>query len=498
MTHHLIAAIDQGTTNTKASLIDAGGRVLREASRSVAVRYPQPGWVEQDAWELWQTSREALAEILDGVGTAGRVTLAVTNQRESVLVWDRRTGEPAGPCAIWQCHRSAPFCQELIAQGLEPLIRERTGLTIDPMFSASKARWLLDHIPDGRQRAEQGDLCVGTVDSWLLWNLTGGAVHACDVTNASRTQLLNLKRLEWDDELLDLFGIPRACLPAVLPSSHIYGETVALDGVRGGMTIGSLIGDSHAALYGHAGFHPGSVKATYGTGSSLMTPTPSPIPSAHGLSATVAWGHTGRATYASEGNIYATGAAVDWLMQLLGTSEAEAIERQAREVADTGGVYFVPALVGLGAPHWSDSARGLICGLTRGATAGHLARATLEAIAYQIRDVFDAMQQDVGALSVLHADGGPTRNEFLMQFQADVLGVPVLRSLAGDVSALGAAYLAGLATCVWACEDEIAELPRATVRYEPRMAESIRETLYEGWRQAIARTLFGTQRHGAN
>ncbi len=446
--------------------------------------------MEQDPWELWRASRDALAEVLSGVPAAGVAAIAIANQRESALIWDRRTGQPLGPCAVWQCHRSAPLCGELAARGLEPFIRQRTGLTLDPMFSAGKLRWLLEHVADGPRRAGQGEICAGTVDSWLLWNLTGGAVHACDVTNASRTQLMNLRRLDWDDDLLGLFGVPRACLPAIRPSSHLYGETAARDGLPGGIPIGSLIGDSHAALYGHAGFRPGAVKATYGTGSSLMTPTPAPLISERGLSATVAWGFAGGATYASEGNIYATGAAVDWLSQFLGLEGPDALEQRARQVDDTGGVYFVPALVGLGAPHWSDSARGLITGLTRGATAAHAARAALEAIAYQIRDVFDAMQRDAGALSVLHADGGPTRNAFLMQFQADILGVPVLRSLAGDVSALGAAYLAGLASGVWASESELAALPRETQRYDPRMGDAARQALYEGWQQAVARALF--------
>ncbi len=261
MTRRLIVAIDQGTTNAKASLIDHNGAMLREASRPVATLYPQPGWVEQDAWNLWHTSRDALCEVMQDFPASDIAAIAVTNQRESVLMWDRRTGEPVGPCVTWQCHRSAPFCNQLLAQGFEPFIRERTGLTIDPMFSASKARWLLDQIPHSSRRAEQGELCLGTVDSWLLWNLTGGAVHACDVTNAARTQLFNLHQLAWDDELLCLFGIPKACLPAVMPSSHVYAETAAHMGLPGGISIASAIGDSHAALYGHAGFRPGSVKA---------------------------------------------------------------------------------------------------------------------------------------------------------------------------------------------------------------------------------------------
>lgn len=412
------------------------------------------------------------------------------------MLWERRTGQPVGPCVVWQCQRSAPFCNELRARGLEPLLRERTGLTIDPMFSASKARWLLDHTEDGRRRAERGELCLGTVDSWVLWNLTGGQVHACDMTNASRTQLFDLRRLQWDDELLQIFGVPRAALPEVKPSSCIYGETAPTGRLPGGIPIASLIGDSHGALYGHAGFQPGSIKATYGTGSSLMTPTRSPVISEHGLSTTIAWARE-QATYALEGNIYVTGAAVQWLGQFLGLDDpAQGVETLARQAKNTAGVYFVPAFVGLGAPHWNEAARGLITGLTHGATPAHLARAALEAIAYQVRDVFDLMSVESGApLRALMADGGASRNELLMQFQADIIGRPVVRSLSSDVSALGAAYLAGLAVGLWSSESEIEKLPRPSDRFEPRLADAERAELYAGWKRAIARTVFDAEAH---
>ncbi|MBN1813920.1 MAG: glycerol kinase, partial [Anaerolineae bacterium] len=374
-------------------------------------------------------------------------------------------------------------------QGLEPLLRERTGLQVDPMFSASKLRWILEHTDDGFRRAEQGELCVGNIDAWVLWNLTGGAAHATDLTNASRTQLLNLRTLAWDDDVLAVFDIPMAVLPEIKPSSAIYGETVPMDNLPGGIPIASMIGDSHASLYGQAGFKPGSIKATYGTGSSLMTPTSRPVISESGLSTTIAWARE-ETTYALEGNIYATGAAVQWLGQLLGLDDpGPGVEKLARTVEDAGGVYFVPALVGLGAPYWKESARGLIAGLTRGAGAGQLARATLEAIAYQVRDVFEVMQSESGApLQTLLADGGASRNDLLMQFQADVIDCPVLRSTSTDISPLGAAFLAGLTVGLWADEAEIEGLVPPRDRFEPQMSPDQRETLYAGWQEAVART----------
>jgi glycerol kinase len=483
-----ILAIDEGTTNAKACLVDAAGRALREASRPLCIAYPQPAWVEQDAREIWETTRAVAAEVLAGCGSGEIAAVGISNQRESVLIWDRASGEPLGPCITWQCHRTAAYCAALRAGGHDAMVTERTGLTIDPMFSASKARWLLDHTPNGTARAEAGEICIGTVDAWLLWNLSGGRSYACDVTNASRTQLYNLQTLSWDADLLALFGIPRAALPEVRLSSAHYGDTVACEGIPAGLPIGALIGDSHAALFGHAGFAPGVIKATYGTGSSLMTPTAQRVFSEHGLSASIAWGHE-QVMYALEGNIYVTGAAVQWLADLLALEGAGAVEELA--AVDAVGVYFVPALVGLGAPHWRDDARGLICGLTRGTTASQVARATLESIAYQIRDVFEIMQREAGApLHVLMADGGPTRNRALMQAQADILGVPVLASRVSDVSALGAAYLAGLAVGFWSSREELSALERPHVRYEPEMPASRRDALYAGWQEAVGRTLW--------
>lgn len=482
-----ILAIDQGTTNTKAILVDSSGRVGRRASHPLSVSYPQPAWVEQDPMALWQSVQVVIDECLQD--NPALAAIALTNQRESVVLWDRETGRPVGPCVIWQCQRGAALCQELKAKGLEPLVHSRTGLSLDSMFSASKMRWLLDHAEDGHSRAKTGQLCLGTVDSWVLFNLTGGQVHACDMTNASRTQLFDLHQGQWDAELLEQFNIPAETLPEVKPSSAIYGETAARGNLASGIPIASLIGDSHAALFGHAGFQPGAIKATYGTGSSLMTPMPSPVISQRGLSTTIAWAQPQKIIYALEGNIYVTGAAVQWLGQLLGLNASDQIETLAAGVSDTGGVYLVPAFVGLGAPHWNEAARGLITGLTRGSGPAHLARATLESIAYQIRDVFDVMRTEAGAeLQILLADGGASRNNLLMQFQADILGCPVLRSSSADVSALGAAYLAGLAVGLWGSETEIAALPRPHDRFDPAMPTSERESLYEGWKEAIART----------
>jgi glycerol kinase len=475
-------------------LIDASGSVVSRSSRPLQQTYPQPGWVEQEPTAIWRTVQEAIDECLQALGRSQLIAIAVTNQRESIMLWDRHTGLPLGPSIIWQCRRTASFCEGLRARGLERMLRERTGLTIDPLFSASKARWLLDNIEGARRRAENGGLCLGTMDSWVLWNLTGGAVHACDVTNAARTQLFDIHRLRWDDELLALFGVPAAVLPEVRHSSAICGTSVAAGRLPSGIPIASLIGDSHAALYGQAGFRPGVVKATYGTGSSLMTLTPAPVISERGISATVAWGCE-QVSYALEGNISVTGAAVQWLGEFLGLPDpARHVAGLAASTASSEGLYFVPAFVGLGAPHWNEAARGLITGLTRGTNAGHVARATIEAVAYQVRDVFDVMEVESGAdLSVLLADGGGSSNDALMQFQSDILGRPVLRCTSPDVSAIGAAYLAGLAVGLWASEEQIAELPRPRDRFEPRLSRSVRDRLYVGWRRAVERALLGAE-----
>jgi glycerol kinase len=410
--------------------------------------------------------------------------IGISNQRETILAWDRSSGRPLGPAVIWQCRRTADFCQHLREQGLETFLRERTGLTIDPLFSASKARWLLKQA-----KSEPADnICLGTVDSWLLWNLTAGKIHATDFSNAARTQLFNLRTAEWDDELLNLFEVPASALPQILPSSGLFAETAALGSLSAGVPIASMIGDSHAALFGQRGFLPGSIKATYGTGSSLMTPIQELRISNRGLSSTVAWGLKD-ITYALEGNISVTGSAVQWFGQFIGAEQpAQRVAALAGEVSDTAGVYVVPAFVGLGAPHWDEAARGMIHGITRGTTQAHVARAVIESIAYQVRDVFDAMQEDSGIkLLCLLADGGATRNDQLMQFQADILNCAVSRNSSPEVSPLGAAFLAGLGVGFWSGFDEVAALPREFERFEPKMADAQRSDLYGGWQAAVAR-----------
>jgi glycerol kinase len=476
-----VLAIDQGTTNSKAIVVDRTGRILGRASVPVEITFPKPAWVEQDPAAIWQGVESIVESCLQQIAPEVPKVLGISNQRETVLIWDRQTGEPLGPAVVWQCRRTAEFCRELHDRGLEPFLRERTGLTIDPLFSASKARWLLKGAE--KRGIHQDRICIGNVDSWLLWKLTGGTVHATDASNAARTQLMNLQTVRWDDELLALFEIPRECLPEIRQSSEIMGET------RSNLPIGSLIGDSHAALFGQRGFLPGSIKATYGTGSSLMSPTLKPLISERGISSTVAWS-LDSTTYALEGNISVTGAAVQWFGQFLGSEEpAETVAELARPIIDTEGVYVVPAFVGLGAPYWDESARGIITGITRGTTSRQVARAIIDSIAYQVRDVFDLIEDEAEQkLETLFADGGATRNDQLMQFQADILGCPVFRNTSPDVSALGAAFLAGLAAGVWSGLDEIARLPREFDRFEPKMTDQQRADLYSGWQAAVRKS----------
>ncbi len=483
----LILAIDQGTTNTKAILVDRQGAIVGQAARPMAIEYPQPGWVQQDAARIWQAVRECIDECLAAAGSPALAAIGISNQRETGVAWERASGAPIGPAVTWQCRRSADLCEGLRANGRGPEITARTGLPVDPMFTAGKLRWLLDAAPDGQSRAAAGELCVGTVDSWLLWNLTGGAQHRTDVSNASRTQLMDIGAGAWDAGLSEAFGVPMAALPEIRPSSAIFGESMALGSLPAGVPIGALVGDSHAALFGQAGFEPGCVKATYGTGSSLMMPTPRLLEAGGGVAATIAWG-LDAIVYALEGNIYATGAAVQWVADFAGLEGPGAVAALAGACLSTEGVYLVPAFTGLGAPHWDDAARGLVSGLTRGSTLAQLSRAAVESIAYQVRDVFDVMQAaSGGALRVLLADGGVTRNAQLMQFQADILGVPVQRNNTPELSAMGAAYLAGLATGVWASTDEITALPRSVDRFEPQLPTSARQRLYGGWQEAVAR-----------
>ncbi|MFC1911611.1 glycerol kinase GlpK [Chloroflexota bacterium] len=487
-----ILAIDQGTTGSTALLFDNSGRVVSSAYREVRQIYPQPGWVEHDSKELLGTSltvaREALqkAEI-----TASRVKgIGITNQRETTIVWDRSSGEPVSNAIVWQCRRTAPLCEELKKRGLSQTISEKTGLIIDAYFSATKLRWLLDHIPQGQRRAEQGELLFGTVDSWLIWNLTGGAVHITDYTNASRTMLFDIRTLQWDKEIMSILNTPEAVLPQVMPSSQVYGETT--EGLLGNsrVPLSAIAGDQQAALFGQACYDTGMAKNTYGTGSFVLLNSGSrPVHSRKGLVTTIAWGLGNKVSYAIEGSIFITGAAIQWLRDGLGIiKNAAESETLAHSVADNAGVYFVPAFVGLGAPHWDMYARGLIIGITRGTTKGHLARAALEAIAYQTRDVIEAMSAEANLqIPLLRVDGGGTANSFLMQFQADILGIPIQVARIAETTALGAAYLSGLSTGLWHDTDEIARMWRSARTYEPEMSADQRESLYADWKRAVAR-----------
>jgi glycerol kinase len=487
-----ILVIDQGTTGSAALLFDEAGQVVSTADREIRQIYPQPGWVEHDPKEIFRTSLDVAQEALQKAGvSASQVKgMGITNQRETTVVWDRRTGEPVNNAVVWQCRRTAPICEELKQKDMGPPIKEKTGLLVDAYFSATKLRWILDNIPDGQKRAQQGDLLFGTIDSWLVWNLTGGAVHITDYSNASRTMLFNIHTLQWDKELLAALDIPEAVLPRAMPSSQIYGETAAGLLGKAQVPLGGIAGDQQAALFGQACYDAGMAKNTYGTGSFILLNTGDrPVLSQRGLVTTVAWGLGGKVAYAMEGSVFITGAAVQWLRDGLGIIKSAAeSESLARSVPDNGGVYFVPAFVGLGAPYWDMYARGAIIGITRGATGGHLARATLEAIAYQVRDVVEAMGAEAGLkLPLLRVDGGGTANSLLMQFQADILGVPIQRAAVTEITSLGAGYLAGLAVGLWQDTAQLARMWRAAETYEPKMSADQRETLYTGWKRAVER-----------
>jgi glycerol kinase len=492
-----VLALDQGTTGSTALVVDAEGRVRGRGYQELPQYFPQPGWVEHDPEEIWQTQLAAAGAALAAAGLAPRevAAIGITNQRETTLLWDRQTGAPVHRAIVWQCRRSAPLCERMRADGLEPLVRERTGLVCDAYFSGTKIAWLLDARPELRLRAERGELAFGTVDSWLVWKLTGGRVHATDPSNASRTLCFDIGRLDWDPELTGYLRIPREIFPGVRPSAGVFGETVDLGVLPAGIPVAGVAGDQQAALFGQGAIAPGDAKNTYGTGCFVLLNTGErPVRSTQGLLTTVAWslpaaGGTPPVAYALEGAIFVAGAAIQWLRDGLGilrtAAESDAL---ARSVPDTGGVYFVPAFVGLGAPYWDMYARGTIVGLTRGSTRAHLVRAALEAMAYQSRDVLDAMTADAGARpTALRVDGGATENDFLCQFQADLLGLPVLRPAVRETTALGAAYLAGLGVGLWVRPEGLRGLWRLDRAFEPQMSDDRRETLYEGWRRSIDR-----------
>jgi glycerol kinase len=484
-----ILALDQGTTSSRAILVDHGGAIKALAQKEFRQIFPQPGWVEHDPNEIWSTQIGVATEAIANAGlqTADIAAIGVTNQRETTVVWDRATGEPIANAIVWQDRRTAALCDQLRADGLAPLIQQKTGLVVDAYFSGSKVRWILDHVPGARQRAEAGELAFGTVDTWLLWKLTAGRCHITDPSNASRTMLFNLRTGGWDDELLGFLGVPRAVLPSVRGSSEVYAETA---GVLAGIPLAGIAGDQQAALFGQVCAQPGMVKNTYGTGCFLLMNTGAePMVSKNNLLTTVAWRIGGRTEYALEGSIFIAGAVVQWLRDGLGIIRSSAeVEALAARVPDTGGVYLVPAFAGLGAPHWDPYARGIIAGLTRGTTAAHIARAALEGIAHQVADVLSAMEADARIkLKELRVDGGAAANDLLLQFQADLLGVPVVRPRLAETTALGAAYLAGLAVGFWKEPGEIAAQWTADKKFLPAMTAGRREELRAGWAKALAR-----------
>ncbi|HKI99695.1 MAG TPA: glycerol kinase GlpK [bacterium] len=486
-----VMALDQGTTSSRTIIFDEQAQVVAQAAEPLPISYPRPGWVEQDPLQIWATQRRTLEAALAQAGLRAEqlTAIGITNQRETTLVWDRETGEPLGNAIVWQDRRTAAFCDELKAEGLEADVRLRTGLVIDPYFSATKLRWILDKRPGARDLANKGRLAFGTVDAWLIWQLTGGKVHAVDATNASRTMLYDIFANQWDEALLDRLHIPALVLPEVRDSSGVVAETDP-DVVGARVPIAGVAGDQHAALFGQACFEPGMAKNTYGTGCFMLINTGAePIHSSHGLLTTLAWQMHGRQTYALEGAVFIAGAVVQWLRDGLGLFAASAeTQGMAESVADTGGVYLVPAFVGLGAPHWDPYARGAILGLTRDTNRNHLARAALESIAFQSYDVLRCMEEDTGlTLQTLRVDGGAAANDFLCQFQADILGRDVSRPRLVETTALGAAFLAGLATNVWRNPSVIRNLWAEERRFTPHREPAEVQHLLADWVRAVER-----------
>ncbi len=486
-----VLALDSGTTSARAIVFDSDGSIRAVAQKEFAQIYPKPGWVEHDPAEIWTAQISVAVEVLGRAGLKPDEIAAVgiTNQRETAVVWDRQTGEPIHNAIVWQDRRTAPFCDRLRADGHEQLIRDKTGLVIDAYFSGSKVAWILDNVPGARQKAEAGQLAFGTVDSWLVWKLTDGRLHLTDTTNASRTMLFDIRSMGWDEELLKLFRIPASMLPEVKPSSEVYGPVTTALGL-GNVPIAGIAGDQQAALFGQLCTEPGLTKNTYGTGCFMLQCTGTKaVASRNKLVTTVAWTRSGKTDYALEGSVFIAGAVVQWLrdgLKLIRT--AEEVNALAATVPDNGGVYLVPAFAGLGAPHWDPYARGTMVGITRGTTAGHLARAALEGIAFQSADLLDAMRADAGqAVAELRVDGGACRSDLLMQFQADLLGVPVSRPAVTETTALGAAYLAGLAVGYWKSPKEIEGQRQVERRFEPSMPADRATALRGTWRRAVER-----------
>ncbi|MDQ0208357.1 glycerol kinase GlpK [Alkalicoccobacillus murimartini] len=489
-----ILSLDQGTTSTRAILFNKKGEIVHSAQREFTQYFPKPGWVEHDANEIWGSVLAVIAGVLSESGATAKeiASIGITNQRETTVVWDKETSKPIYHALVWQSRQTDGICQELRAAGHNDVIRNKSGLLIDAYFSGTKVKWLLDNVEGARERAEKGELLFGTIDTWLIWKLTGGKKHITDYTNASRTMMYNIYDLKWDDELLEILDIPHSMLPEVRSSSEVYGETVGYHFFGEAVPIAGVAGDQHAALFGQACYEPGMVKNTYGTGCFMLMQTgEKAVKSDNGLLTTIAWGIDGKVEYALEGSIFVAGSAIQWLRDGLRMfNDAKSSEKYAERVSSTDGVYMVPAFVGLGAPYWDSEARGAIFGLTRGTTKEHFVRATLESLAYQTRDVMRAMVADSGIeVKKLRADGGAVKNDFLMQFQSDLLNIPVERPVINETTALGAAYLAGLATGFWESKEEIAKNWQVEKSYEASMDEEQREALYDGWKQAVEATM---------
>ena len=489
-----IMALDAGTTSNRCILFNKKGQIISVAQKEFTQYFPKPGWVEHDANEIWSSQLGVAVEAMAKIdATANDIAaIGITNQRETTIVWDKNTGEPIYNAIVWQCRRTSEICDELKEKGSEKLIKDKTGLILDAYFSATKIKWILDNVEGAREKAENGELLFGTVDTWLIWNLTRGKVHVTDYTNAARTMLYNIKELKWDDEILEILDIPKSMLPDVKPSSYIYGHTD--EGMLSGaqIPIAGCAGDQQAALFGQTCFEEGSAKNTYGTGCfMLMNTGENIVESKHGLLTTIAWGVDGKVEYALEGSIFIGGASIQWLRdELRVLYDAKQSEFYANSVKDTNGVYVVPAFAGLGAPYWDMYARGAIMGLTRGANRAHLVRATLESIAYQVKDVLNAMQEDSGLkLKDLRVDGGASSNNFLMQFQSDILDVNIDRPKVVETTALGAAYLAGLAVEFYNNKDEIKKSWIIDREFIPNMSDDKRNLLYKGWKKAVSRSL---------
>lgn len=489
-----ILSIDQGTTSSRAIIFNKNGEIVHSAQKEITQYFPKPGWVEHNPNEIWGSILSVVAEVLSEseIKPEQIAGIGITNQRETAIVWDRETGHPVYNAIVWQSRQTTGICEDLREKGYNDLFRNKTGLLIDPYFSGTKVKWILDHVEGAREKADQGKLLFGTVDTWLVWKLSGGRAHVTDYSNASRTLMFNIYELKWDDELLDILGVPKSMLPEVRPSSEIYGKTVDYHFFGNEIPISGVAGDQQAALFGQACFEEGMAKNTYGTGCFMLKNTgEKAVRSGHGLLTTIAWGLNGKVEYALEGSIFVAGSAIQWLRDGLRMfKDAKDSEAYAAKVESNEGVYLVPAFVGLGTPYWDSDVKGAVFGLTRGTTKEHLVRATLESLAYQTKDVLSAMEADSGIeLKTLRVDGGAVKNNFLMEFQSDILNVPVERPVVNETTALGAAYLAGLAVGFWESQEEIAKQWAVDRTFLPKMSEENRNKLYDGWKKAVKATM---------